>query len=111
MELNISLKTKEDIERFILIENIGIMTAIKEGVISIEEAENYLYSPYSVERIKNLGINEDVVKLVELGCELEDVESLIPDKLNNSIDEISNKSIELLHSTAKSILPLKKWID
>mgnify|MGYP000949835146 CR=1 FL=1 len=111
MKVNISLKTKDDIERFILIANIGIMTAIKEGVISIEEAENYLYSPYSVERIKNLGINIDVIKLVELGCELEDVESLIPDKLNNSIDEISNTSIELLRSLPKPALPLKKWID
>lgn len=111
MELNVGLKTKADIERFILITNIGIMAAIKEGVISIEEAENYLYSPYSVDRIKNLGINKDVVKLVELGCELEDVESLIPDKLNNSIDEISDASIELLRSVPKPVLPLKKWID
>jgi len=38
-----------------------MMTAIKEGVISIEEAENYLYSPYSVEKIRKLGINEDVI--------------------------------------------------
>ncbi len=111
MELNVSIKTKDDIERFILIANIGMMAAIKEGVISIEEAENYLYSPYSVERVRSLGINEDVIKLVELGCELEDVESLIPDKLNNSIDEISIKSTELLRSVSKSALPLKKWID
>jgi len=80
MELNISIKNKDDIERFILILNVGMMTAIKEGVISIEEAENYLYSPYSVEKIRKLGINEDVIKLIELGCELEDVESLIPDR-------------------------------
>jgi len=61
MELNISIKNKDDIERFILILNVGMMTAIKEGVISIEEAENYLYSPYSVEKIRKLGINEDVI--------------------------------------------------
>ncbi|MDD3894010.1 MAG: DUF3969 family protein [Syntrophomonadaceae bacterium] len=111
MELKVSLKTKGDIERFILIANIGLMTAIKEGVISIEEAENYLYSPYSVERIKHLDINMDVIRMVELGCELEDVESLIPDKLNNSIDEISNTSIELLRLIHKPIPPLIKWID
>ena len=70
MELNISIKNKDDIERFILILNVGMMTAIKEGVISIEEAENYLYSPYSVEKIRKLGTNEDVIKLIELGCEL-----------------------------------------
>jgi len=30
MELNISIKNKDDIERFILILNVGMMTAIKE---------------------------------------------------------------------------------
>ncbi len=54
MGLNISIKSKNDIERFILIMNIGMMTAIKEGLISIEEAENYLYSPYSVDKIKKI---------------------------------------------------------
>jgi len=49
--------------------------------------------------------------LVEYGCELEDVESLISNKLNNSIDEISNASVELLRSVPKPVLPLKKWID
>lgn len=111
MELNVSLKTKKDIEYFILITNIGMMTALKEGLISIEEIENYIYNPYSVEKIKNLGINIDIIKLVELGCELEDVESLIPDKLNSSIDEIRNMSIELLRSLPKQALPFKKWLD
>ena len=111
MELNISIKNKDDIERFILILNVGMMTAIKEGVISIEEAENYLYSPYSVEKIRKLGINEDVIKLIELGCELEDVESLIPDRLSSVIDEISAKSSKLLRTIPKSAPPLKKWID
>ena len=72
---------------------------------------NYLYSPHTVEKINALDINEEVVKLVEYGCELEDVESLIPNKLNNSIDEISNASVELLRSVPKPVLPLKKWID
>jgi hypothetical protein len=111
MELKISLETKDDIERFILILNIGMMTAINEGAINIEEAENFLYSPYSVEKIRNLKINGDIIRLVELGCELEDVESLMPDKLSNATNEISNKSIELLHAIPKSVLPLKKWID
>lgn len=111
MELNVSVKTKNDIERFILIINIGITTAIKEGLISIEESENYFYSPYSVEKIKKLGVSEDVVKLVQLGCELEDIESIIPGKLNYTIDEMLNKSIELFYSIPKSISPSKKWID
>ena len=111
MELNISINTKYDIERFILITNIGIMTAIKEGAISVGDAENYFYSPYSAEKLKNLNINEDVVKLVKLGCKLENIARQVPDKSNNSINEIRNSSIELLHSMPKTVLPLKNWID
>jgi len=49
--------------------------------------------------------------LIELGCELEDVESLIPDRLSSAIDEISAKSSKLLRTIPKSAPPLKKWID
>ncbi len=56
-------------------------------------------------------MNDNVTKLVELECELEDVESLLPEKLNDSINEISDKFIGLLRSIDELVLPLKKWID
>ena len=111
MELKISLKTREDIERFILISNIGLTAALKSGSISIQEAERYLYTPYSVKILENLEINEDVVMLVKLGCELEDVESLIPDKLKESIERINDVAIRLLSSIPTQIQTSKKWID
>lgn len=111
MELKISLKTREDIERFILISNIGLTAALKSGSISIREAERYLYTPYSVKKLENLEINEDVVMLVKLGCELEDVESLIPDKLKESIERINDVAIRLLSSIPTQIQTSKKWID
>ena len=111
MELKVSLRTKEDIERFILISNIGLTAALKSGSISIQEAEKVLYTPYSVKKLENLEINEDVVMLVKLGCELEDVESLIPDKLKESIERINDVAIRLLSSIPTQIQTSKKWID
>ncbi|HCC07101.1 MAG TPA: DUF3969 domain-containing protein [Clostridiales bacterium] len=111
MKLKTSIESKEDIEKFILIINIGIMTAISEGVFIIKEAENYIYSPYSIEIIKKIGVNENIVKLINLGCELEDVESLIPHKLQDAIDDIRNTAINLLRKFGKSKLSTKKWID
>lgn len=87
------------------------MVALKEGIVTIEEIENYIYNPYSVKKLENHGIREDVIRLVNLGCELEDVMSLIPDKLTSSIIDIENQSKELLRSLPKSDQPIKKWID
>ena len=110
-ELKISFESKSEIERFILIINIGFMGALREGLVTIDEIENYIYSPYSVGKLGKSDINNDVIDLVHLGCELEDVMSLIPDRLTNSISNIENKSKELLRSLPAPTLPVKKWID
>ncbi len=111
MKLNVSMINKDDIERFLLIINIGLMAAIKEGVVDIHEADTYLYSPYSAKKLEMIDVSKDIIDLIHLGWELEDVKSLIPEKMDKSIDEIRNKSIDLLRSMPKTKHPLKKWID
>jgi hypothetical protein len=109
--VKISIENKVEIERFVLLMNIGLIEALKTGIITIEEAEKYLYSPYSVDKLERLGIREEVITLINLGCELEDVESIIPQKLIASMDEIEVKSKELLKLLPRPILSVKKWID
>lgn len=111
LKLKISIEKNEEIEKFILIVNLGILIALSKELINIEDAENFLYSPFSVNKLRDLGIKEEVIKLVELGCELEDVKRLIPNKLNKSINDIYNKSMELLLTSSKISLSEKKWID
>jgi hypothetical protein len=111
MSLKISVEEKSEIERIILLMNLGLTNALNEGLISIEEAENFLFSPYTMEQLKELKVNKEIIRIINLGCELENVEHLIPDKLTDSIDEIKNQSIKLLKTLPKPNLPLKKWID
>lgn len=87
------------------------MYALKKGVISIEESENFLYSPFTMKKLSQLELDEEVITLINLGCELENVERLIPDKLNHSIEEITNQSVKLLQNINRAKLPIKKWID
>lgn len=109
--MKISFESNIEIERFILLMNIGLMVALKDGSVSIEEAENYLYSPYSADKLEKLGIRKEIITLIDLGCELENVESLIPHKLINSMDDIKKQSKQLLRLLPKPTLPVKKWID
>lgn len=109
--MQISFEGKSEIERFILLLNISLMIALREGIVTIDEIENYIYNPYSVEKLKEHGVSEKIIKLVSLGSELEDVMSLIPGKLKSSTYTIEDQSKELLRSLPRPSLPTKKWID
>ncbi|PYG90294.1 uncharacterized protein DUF3969 [Ruminiclostridium sufflavum DSM 19573] len=111
MKLNVSVEGKNEIERFILFLNLAMTIAIKEGVISINDAENYIYNPYSLKKLNEMGINKKVSDLIHLGCELEDIESLIPHKLSKSIEEINRQSIKLLQEIQVESNHAKEWID
>jgi hypothetical protein len=54
MEFHVTLKSEYESERFILLSTLGLLAAVKEGAIGIEEAETCLFSPYSVDKIKKL---------------------------------------------------------
>lgn len=110
-ELKLSIKNKTEIEKFVLITIIGLMESLKDGLVTIDECEVCLYSPYSVEKLKNLKIDIRVVELVEEGCELEDIESLVPEELENVILSIKSRAAKLLLELYKKKITYKKWID
>jgi predicted ThiF/HesA family dinucleotide-utilizing enzyme len=110
-KLVISEEGKINIERMVLTIKIGLLTLLRKGIITIEEAENYFYSPYSAEKLEELGVDKKIVDLVYYGCELEDVESLTPERLDDVIDKITIETIEISKQLPRSELPTKKWID
>jgi len=111
MSLKISVNSKNEAERLICILNVGITTCLQEGLISIEEAENYLYSLHSMDILKDAGLDSNVIDLIHLGSELENVERIIPDELEKSVEEIGQKSKSALKDLPRPELPVKKWID
>lgn len=112
LELKISLRNKNEIERFLLINIIGIMDSLKEELITIDEFEIYLFSPYSINKLCELKINNEIINLLKEGTELEDVESLVPEKLKSTIDNLKFRAIDLLSKISnEEICEYKKWID
>lgn len=109
--LEISIEDRTEIERFLLILNIGLINSLKNGLITIDEAENFLYNPFSLERLKDLGIDQKITELIHEGCELENIDRIIKNQLKQTIDELENKSINNLRKLPKALIPLKKWID
>ena len=48
-----------------------------------------------------MNCNKDIIDIIEECCELEDIESLIPEKLNQNINSLKLKSIKVLKSYDK----------
>jgi hypothetical protein len=110
----IQLQDKTEIERLISLLNLGICAALESQVLSLEEAESYLYSPYTMEQLEKLGVAQELSALIHLGTELEDVKSLLPEKLSDSIAEIKGESIKVLKSLRSAPdqnICKKKWIQ
>lgn len=40
--------------------------------------------------------NKQIIELIEKGCELEDINSLLPDKLNQVLDELKKETLKLI---------------
>lgn len=86
----------ENDEKIILISIVGILQAIKNDKLSIDEAEKFLFSPYMVGKLRIKKCNESIIDIIERGCELEDIVSLIPDKLSTAINELENMTLDLM---------------
>lgn len=86
MKLEIKIDEKSYIESYLSMVSLGALECIDKGIISCEEAMKIIYFPGMIEKLEELfpGIGE----AIHLGTELEDVVSIIPEKLKASIEQI-----------------------
>ena len=87
---------KERIEKLLLIDILGALEALKNRKITINESETNIFTPYTFFTLEKKGINKKIIDLIHEGCELEDVESLCPEKLDEVIEELKQRTLNLL---------------
>lgn len=83
-------------EKMLLICIIGVLEAIKGGGVSINESEKFLFSPHIIQRMRERQYDESIIEILEKGCELEDIASLLPQNLIENIEEIKEEALELM---------------
>lgn len=92
------MSTESVNEKMLLICIIGTLEAIKGGGLSIEEAEKFLFSPYMIRRITEKRYNESIINILEKGCELEDIVSLLPQELEKNLEQMKQETLIVMKS-------------
>lgn len=97
MKINYIAKDDKRDEQFIALFSLGIINALKENVISCDDAWNWLLNIRTLEVLKEGKFNKDIVNAIHLGTELGDVKRIVPDAFLSSCDEI----LAILNETLK----------
>lgn len=96
-------------EKMLLVILLGIFEAIKSNDLSIREAEKFLFSPYIFNKLESSKCNSKIINIIERGCELENIKSLIPDELAGAIQELEDMTREELEKY--SVLDRARWLQ
>lgn len=73
----ITFENIQQLEKYTLMTMHGLFNQLKLGIISIDNAEHTLFTPYMMESLSSLGVKPDIIDLIHKGTELEDFEHLI----------------------------------
>lgn len=89
----------DEVDRFISALSIGLLTSVRSGLMSLEEAEQLLFTPRTEGVLREKGVSSVICELVLECCELEDVLSLMPHKYLDNIDLLIQKFSDVFHSS------------
>ena len=95
-KLLLNTTNTEELEKLLLINVIGLIEALKKDLLTIEETEKVLFNPYTIDLLQSKGISKEILEIIHLGTELEDIVSLMSEKLFESLSEIEYESIAQL---------------
>lgn len=95
--LMFQLDDRADVSQLVAVMSLGLCSAIANGSITIEEAERRLFNPKMLSQLASLGIADSLLEIIHLGTELEDIQSLMPDKLKESLTQMQTKSLTFLN--------------
>jgi Protein of unknown function (DUF3969) len=110
----LKLEERPEIERWVAVMSLGICAAIAKKGMSIEAAESRLFNPRTLAQLEKLGMTQNVLDILHLGTELEDIQSLAPERLRDSLEEIQAKALEILSQLEQSVLStsqIEQWIQ
>lgn len=90
MEIIYKSKDVNRDNQFLSIFSLGIVNALKENLITYDDAWNWLLNIRTLQVVESKRLDKDIIEAIHLGTELGDVQRLIPHAFGKSCDEIIN---------------------
>ncbi|MDC2865430.1 DUF3969 family protein [Bacillus sp. BP-3] len=96
MKLILQTEDQAVLEKTILLFVLSIVESLKLKVVSLDEAYRYIFNLDVLELLMDRSIDDKVLEIVHLGIELEDIQNLIPEDLEQNIEELKWRCIQVL---------------
>ncbi len=104
-------KYMTQIERMLCQLCIGVLNSLLKKEISIREAEQLVFSPFTHEYLKEFRLSKDLIDIIHRGCELEDIESLLPEKFDDVVNELIAKTYSVVKQLPEIDYQLPTWFS
>src|SRR5262249_36182363 len=99
-------------QRLIAIFVLGICDAIRTGSVSIDEAENLLFSPHTMRCLARIGGSAKIIDIIHLGTELDDVRRIVSEQeLMVCLEKLISEASAFLSESEACDPQLEKWIE
>ena len=100
--ISLKLVDRAEVEPWVAVMSLGLCAAIAADSLSIAESEVALFNPGVLAQLEALGVGQELRDIVHLGTELEDVVSLAPERLGESVAEIQALALEFLRGLGQA---------
>ena len=84
----VNFRKKSSDEKILLLMIVGALTALRERKVSVDEMSYFLFHPGMISKLKQKHCRKEILRIVREGCELEDIEDLVPEALPEAVDEL-----------------------
>lgn len=100
MEGNMQILKKSitDVNYIVSICYLGLLLAVESKATSIDNAGAKLLNPYTIKILKEYGVDERILELIEEGLEIESILSLVPEEFQEEIDNLKVAVLDVLSS-------------
>ncbi|MBO0421447.1 DUF3969 family protein [Enterococcus plantarum] len=92
----INLKNKNTFEIYLSVLSIGILKCLEEDILDFDDAMALLYQPFNIDKLEKEF--QKLGEAIHLGTELEDVATLAPEDLEDSLKQIEELNKKLIQA-------------
>lgn len=100
----------EQVERIVALVTVGVTVALQRGQMTTAEAGHFLFSPHTMALLRTCGARNAIVELIHTSTELEDIESIIPEQLDTSLQALMEDALVCVGGGGEYNFDLKKWL-